>query len=80
VRDVPPAGGAVALDVGPDRDRLLALKAGALPWAEVADWRDRLTARLVADLDRSPLPDEPDTDRVERWLISVRRRSVRGLA
>ncbi|WP_091652873.1 nucleotidyltransferase domain-containing protein [Micromonospora pallida] len=72
--------GELVLDVGADRERLLALKAGALPWAEVIDWRDRLTARLVADLAHSPLPENPDADRVERWLVSVRRRSVRGLA
>ncbi|MFI6821192.1 DNA polymerase beta superfamily protein [Micromonospora sp. NPDC050187] len=72
--------GELVLDVGADRDRLLALKAGELPWDEVVCWRQRLTERLVAGLERSPLPDEPDTDRVDRWLVSVRRRSVRGLA
>ncbi|WP_091463624.1 nucleotidyltransferase domain-containing protein [Micromonospora inyonensis] len=72
--------GELVLDVGPDRDRLLALKAGALPWPEVVAWRNRLTDRLTADLERSPLPEHPDTDRVERWLVSVRRRSVGGPA
>ncbi|WDZ83388.1 nucleotidyltransferase domain-containing protein [Micromonospora cathayae] len=68
--------GELVLDVGADRDRLLAVKAGDLPWAEVVAWRDRLVDRLVSSLDHSPLPAEPDTDRVERWLVSVRRRSV----
>ncbi|WP_416905941.1 DNA polymerase beta superfamily protein [Micromonospora echinospora] len=72
--------GELVLDVGADRDRLLALKAGELPWVEVARWRAQLTDRLITGLEHSPLPVEPDTDRVDRWLVSVRRRSVRGLA
>ncbi|MFI6230358.1 DNA polymerase beta superfamily protein [Micromonospora echinospora] len=72
--------GELVLDVGADRGRLLALKAGELPWAEVVRWREQLTDRLLAGLEHSPLPVEPDTDRVDRWLVSVRRRSVRGLA
>ncbi|MEU4568013.1 nucleotidyltransferase domain-containing protein [Micromonospora sp. NPDC023956] len=72
--------GELVLDVGADRDRLLALKAGEVPWAEVVRWRELLAGRLAAGLEHSPLPVEPDTDRVERWLVSVRRRSVRGLA
>lgn len=71
--------GELVLDVGADRERLLALKAGELPWAEVVRWRDRLTDRLVDGLEHSPLPAGPDTARVERWLVSVRRRSVREL-
>lgn len=72
--------GELVLDVGADRDRLLAVKAGRLPWAEVAAWRDRLVAELVRDLDASPLPDHPDEARVDQWLISVRRRSVQERA
>ncbi|WP_416904882.1 hypothetical protein [Micromonospora echinospora] len=46
----------------------------------MARWRAQLTDRLITGLEHSPLPVEPDTDRVDRWLVSVRRRSVRGLA
>ncbi|MET7669665.1 nucleotidyltransferase domain-containing protein [Micromonospora luteifusca] len=69
--------GRLVLDVGADRDRLLAVKAGAVPWDEVVAWRDRLVSRMTADLATSPLPDRPDEARVEQWLVSVRDRSVR---
>ncbi|MER7590757.1 nucleotidyltransferase domain-containing protein [Micromonospora sp. NPDC127501] len=69
--------GRLVLDVGADRDRLLAVKAGEVPWAEIVAWRDRLVSRMTADLATSPLPDQPDETRVEQWLISVRERSVR---
>jgi hypothetical protein len=70
--------GTLVLDVSADRERLLAIRAGALPWPEVAAWQERLSADLLAALAASPLPDEPDRERVDNWLISVRRRSVVG--
>ncbi|MEU8179305.1 nucleotidyltransferase domain-containing protein [Micromonospora sp. NPDC049047] len=72
--------GRLVLDVGTDRDRLLAVKAGMVPWDEVVAWRDRLVRRMAAGLATSPLPERPDEARVEQWLISVRDRSVRGAA
>ncbi|GAB1692142.1 nucleotidyltransferase domain-containing protein [Krasilnikovia sp. M28-CT-15] len=68
--------GSLVLDVGENRDRLLAVKAGQIPWAEVVEWQRRLSTGLLSALDSSPLPDQPDRDRVESWLVSVRRRSV----
>ncbi|MFH8369748.1 DNA polymerase beta superfamily protein [Streptomyces sp. NPDC018031] len=68
--------GTVRTDVGSHRDRLLAVRRGELPWREVCAWRDRLTTRLDEALAHSPLPAEPDTARVEEWLVSVRRRSL----
>lgn len=68
--------GVLTLEVGADRDRLLMVKAGQVPWAETVAWQDRLSNRLTAALEHSPLPELPDTARVEDWLISVRRRSL----
>jgi uncharacterized protein len=68
--------GRLDLDVGEDRDLLLAIKAGQVPWSEVVAWQDRLSAALLAELPGSPLPETPDDKRVEAWLISARRRSV----
>ncbi|MEU8215408.1 nucleotidyltransferase domain-containing protein [Micromonospora taraxaci] len=72
--------GRLVLDVGADRDGLLAVKAGEVPWDDVVAWRDRLVSRMTADLPTSPLPDRPDEARVERWLVSVRDRSLRCAA
>jgi|HigsolmetaAR206D_1030411.scaffolds.fasta_scaffold00767_11 hypothetical protein len=69
--------GRLTLDVGEHRDRLLAVRRGELPWAEVERWRLALHADLDAALARTPLPAGPDTARVDAWLYSVRARSAR---
>ncbi|MEV5573064.1 nucleotidyltransferase domain-containing protein [Spirillospora sp. NPDC052269] len=58
------------------RDRLMAVRAGAMPLDEVTAWRASLTARMDDALARTPLPDEPDRARVDALLHSVRRRSI----
>nr|WP_206314275.1 nucleotidyltransferase domain-containing protein [Streptomyces coryli] len=68
--------GTVHVDVGEHRTRLLAVRRGELTWPEVVAWRDDLTTRLDAALAASPLPEQPDRAAVERWLISVRERSL----
>lgn len=68
--------GQLRLDVGADRERLLAVKRGEVSWQAVTQWRDDLAARVDAALEHSPLPELPDTARVEQWLWSVRRRGV----
>ncbi|TDC76769.1 nucleotidyltransferase domain-containing protein [Streptomyces hainanensis] len=68
--------GALTLDVGPHRDRLMAVRRDEVSWAELRAWRDDLTTRLDEALPRSPLPEHPDTARVDDWLLSVRRRAL----
>ncbi|MFD0900028.1 nucleotidyltransferase domain-containing protein [Actinomadura sediminis] len=64
------------VDVSDLRDRFLAVKRGETPWDEIDAWRAELTSHMTTALDASPLPDHPDRDRVERLLVSVRRRSL----
>lgn len=68
--------GSLVTDVGRNREQLLAVKRGEVPWPEV----ERRMARLVAEADeagpRSPLPPEPDHARVEAFLIRARRASA----
>lgn len=66
--------GRVEVAVGEWRDRLLAVREGEVPWEEVEAWRARLQAGFDAALTRSPLPEQPDRQRVDAFLISVRRR------
>ncbi|MFE3830930.1 DNA polymerase beta superfamily protein [Streptomyces sp. NPDC059092] len=70
--------GHLVVDVGPERERLLAVKRGEVPWPEV----ERRMAVLAAEADeavaRSPLPAEPDRARVEDFLIRTRRASARA--
>ncbi|WP_067482467.1 nucleotidyltransferase domain-containing protein [Actinomadura hibisca] len=64
------------VDVGDLRDRLLAVRRGEMPWDEITAWRESLTTELDGALARSPLPADPDRERIEDFLYSVRRRSV----
>ena len=64
------------VDVGPYRERLLAVKRGELSWQEVEHWRLGLHEELDNALQRTVLPATPDVGRVDAWLRSVRKRSI----
>ncbi|WP_427884762.1 nucleotidyltransferase domain-containing protein [Kribbella sp. GL6] len=64
------------VDVGRDRERLLMVKRGELPWNEVERWRLALHQELDEALRRTVLPATPDVATVDSWLRSVRRRSI----
>ncbi|MFI5755947.1 DNA polymerase beta superfamily protein [Streptomyces sp. NPDC051569] len=68
--------GHLAIDVGDDREPLLAVKRGEVPWAEVERRMTRLTAEADEAARHSPLPPEPDHARVEDFLIRARRASA----
>jgi len=69
--------GRLVLDVGENRDRLLAVRRGQVEWAEVEAWRMTLHAEVDEALRHTPLPAVPDTGAVNAWLYSVRARSAR---
>ncbi|GAA5065681.1 hypothetical protein HNP84_001290 [Thermocatellispora tengchongensis] len=62
--------------VGGHRDRLLALRRGEIPWAEAVAWREELTRRIHAAIPGSPLPERPDRDRVDAFLLDARRAAL----
>ncbi|MET8564234.1 nucleotidyltransferase domain-containing protein [Streptomyces flaveolus] len=68
--------GELRIDVGEQRERLLAVKHGEVPWAEVEAWMVRLAAGAEEALRGSPLPPEPDHARVAAFLYRVRRASA----
>ncbi|WP_460525790.1 nucleotidyltransferase domain-containing protein [Flindersiella endophytica] len=70
--------GALAVEVGAERERLLAIRHGDVSWDEVEAWRLRLHRELDDALEHSPLPAVPDVERVDSWLRSVRSRSALG--
>jgi hypothetical protein len=63
-------------DVSAQREQLLAVQAGELPWRDTEDWVQSLRDRGAEAVLRSPLPVTPNTEAVQRWLISVRRRNL----
>ncbi|MEA2827552.1 MAG: uncharacterized protein QOG43_1991 [Actinomycetota bacterium] len=70
--------GTVSVDVGEHRDRLLAIKGGEVSWKEVEEWRFQLHRDFDAALLDSPLPELPDYERVDGFVVDVRRRMAGG--
>ncbi|PKV84931.1 DNA polymerase beta superfamily protein [Streptomyces sp. TLI_146] len=68
--------GALTIEVGSARERLLAVKRGEVPWPEVESWMTRLAEESAEALTGSPLPEEPDHARVADFLFRVRRASA----
>jgi predicted nucleotidyltransferase len=68
--------GAVPVRVEQHRDRLLAIRRGELPWDEVDAWRVRLHEEFDAAFATTALPERPDYDRVNDFLIRARRSTV----
>ena len=73
------ADGILRIDVAAHRDQLLAVSRGELSWDAVESWRLRLHHELDAAMDRTLLPAEPDVEKVDAWLRSIRARSAGGL-
>jgi predicted nucleotidyltransferase len=65
--------GTVPVHVGPHRDRLLAIKRGDVPFAEVEAWRLELHKRFDAAAESTKLPERPDYVAVNAWLVKARR-------
>ncbi|MFF1393768.1 DNA polymerase beta superfamily protein [Streptomyces sp. NPDC058287] len=68
--------GRLTLDVGEDREALLAVKRGEVSWDDVVARMARLAAETEEAATRTPLPTEPDRARVADFLFEVRRASA----
>lgn len=55
------------------RDRLLAVKRGEIEWTEMDAWRKELHCDFERALAESKLPERPDYDAANRFLIKARR-------
>lgn len=64
--------GEMALDVGPLRDRLLAVKHGEITWDDYEAWRLELQREFDAALQDSPLPERPDVHRILQLVREIR--------
>ncbi|MEV6754111.1 nucleotidyltransferase domain-containing protein [Streptomyces sp. NPDC051214] len=68
--------GRLTIDVGDEREPLLAVKRGEVSWAEVESRMRRLAAEADSAATRTPLPAEPDRERVADFLFRARRASA----
>ena len=65
--------GEVPVDVGDQRQRLLAVRRGEVAWEEVEAWRLRLQGEFAAAATTTMLPERPDYARVDAFLRRARR-------
>jgi uncharacterized protein len=63
----------VPVRVEEHREMLLAVKHGELPWEEVTRWRQTLHADFERALQETKLPERPDYETVNAFLIRTRR-------
>jgi hypothetical protein len=68
--------GRLTLDVGPDRENLLAVRRGEVPWNTVERRMARLSEEAEAAVSGSPLPPAPDRARVADFLYRARRSAL----
>ena len=64
--------GEIAIDVGDQRDRLLSIKRGEAPWEETEAWRLALHREFEEAATQSRLPDRPDYEKVNQFLVKAR--------
>ncbi len=65
--------GYVPVRVEDQRDQLLAIKRGEIPWPEIEAWRLSLHREFDQALADTKLPERPDYDRANAFLIRARR-------
>jgi predicted nucleotidyltransferase len=68
--------GIVPVRVDAHRDRLLAIRRGEVPWEEVEQWRLALHQEFNTAFETTKLPERPDYERINAFLISARRRAL----
>jgi hypothetical protein len=68
--------GSVPVRVDTHRDRLLAIRRGEVPWDDVEHWRLDLHQEFNAAFETTKLPERPDYERANAFLIHARRRAL----
>ncbi|MCO6042389.1 nucleotidyltransferase domain-containing protein [Aeoliella sp. ICT_H6.2] len=68
--------GFVPVDVGQHRERLFAIKTEQMPWDEIEAWRKELHKDFDRALEESKLPERPDYERANAFLVRARRLAV----
>ena len=63
----------VPVQVTAYREKLLAIRGGHWEWNEVHAWRKQLHKEFDAAFAKSTLPEHPDYDRVNSFLLKARR-------
>ena len=65
----------VVVEVGEHRERLLSIKRGEMPFSEADQWRIELQRSFESAFARTTLPERPDYERVNDFLVRARRQA-----
>ena len=68
--------GEMMVNVDLHRDRLLLVKRGDMPFTEADSWRKKLQIEFESAFQTTKLPDRPDYERANAFLVDARRRAV----
>jgi uncharacterized protein len=68
--------GHVPVRVDEHRDRLLAIKREEMPWEESEQWRLELHAEFDQALNETNLPERPDYETANEFLVKARRAAI----
>jgi predicted nucleotidyltransferase len=68
--------GDVPVHVGEHRERLLSIRRGEMSWDEVNDWRLDLHREFDTAFETTKLPERPDYDAANAFLVRARRSMV----
>lgn len=66
----------VPVRVEQHREQLLAIKRGEFPWEETEKWRKALHAEFDQALQQTTLPERPDYEKANAFLIKARRAAI----
>lgn len=70
--------GHIMIDVSPYRDHLMAIKNGRLSFEEVQCWRKELENNFNDAYENTHLPDLPDVEKANNFLLMARKYSLRN--
>ncbi|MGD9648175.1 MAG: nucleotidyltransferase domain-containing protein [Pirellulales bacterium] len=68
--------GHVPVQVAEHREQLLAIRRGEIGWAEVEQWRRELHDDFKSAYEQTNLPERPDYEQANAFLVSARRRAL----
>jgi hypothetical protein len=66
----------VPVRVDEHRERLLSIRRGEVPFEEIERWRLELHQRFDAAFTKTNLPERPDYEQANRFLLKARRASL----
>ena len=70
--------GVMIVDVGEHRESLLRIKHGEMLFGETDEWRKRLQSEFESAFKTTTLPERPDYERANAFLVNARRQAIQS--